>query len=285
MKTIIKIVFLCTLLKADSISVNIPLPDKLIVITDEFESYRRVVVMMESFGDTNSLLPEPELIIGDSSETFDIILKLNDPTIYHGKIRRQTGRFHPIDLQVTEKDSSTLVVHGRTNRFEKIVSYKLLGENQFYFDIYPKLPTQSFAQEATVPGYEQKPPVPPKIIPVGNQSKKQTAKLPESVFVLDKSVLIQALLISAVIIAVVVLLSLFFLFLWKQVTTIRKAKQQDQSSSQSLKNKSDEFKQPIQDITEDRESLIRKIMEEKKISYDEACMYFDIKGDGFDASA
>ncbi|HDY75064.1 MAG TPA: hypothetical protein ENH49_00910 [Candidatus Marinimicrobia bacterium] len=289
MKYLIKVLLLFVLVKADSTTVEYPSPDKLVVITEEFESYRRVVIMMESSGDTGSQLPEPELIIGNFSETFDIVLNVSDPTIYQGKIRRQVGRFHPIDLQVIEKDSLTLVIHGRVNRFEKIVSYKLLGENQFYFDIYPKLPEQSFAQEASVPGNEKKPPVPSKITSFGIQAKKQTAKLPESVFVLDKSVLIQALLISAVIIIGVVLLSLIVVFLWKKATKTRnkpmRVIQQEPSFSQTEKDENLHHTQLVQNRSINRESLIRKIMGEKKISYDEASMYLDIKGDRLDASA
>ncbi len=287
MKILVKIMFLFAILKANSTIVEYLPPDKLVIMTEEFESFRRVVIVVESINDPQLL--ELKLITGDYSETFDVLLKMKNPTIYHGKRHRQSRGIYPIDLHIIEKDSSTMIVRGLVSRFEKIVSYKLLGENKYYFDIYPKQIEQSTVQQTIILENEVGASGQSKITSLRTPTKEQMTKLPKSVFGWEKSVLIHALLISSNILISVVFLSLIVVVLWKRASkTMNKlviGTHPEQSLLTIVEDKSMYTAESVRDNVEDRDLLIRKIMVEKKISYDEAIMYLDIKSKKYNASS
>lgn len=125
------------------------LSDRFVLMTEEFDQFRRIIFVSPLHQEIcTTYLP---IVVADSlNGEFTITLSSLDTSLFVGKrLYKLMGNF-PIRLAVLFPDSQTILLDGKTVPFEKIVSYYVIDGEKFIFDIYKKLPFESYFKEKTI---------------------------------------------------------------------------------------------------------------------------------------
>ncbi|MCK5519958.1 MAG: hypothetical protein KAI81_02500, partial [Candidatus Marinimicrobia bacterium] len=271
------------------------------ITTEEFSDFRRILIQypfkMDGSRNFPMLSEEP------AKGTFFIDLSLNDSAGYFGpKLIQESGRY-PVRARYQRIDATKLRFSFETIPFEKVISWYVLGSEQFIFDIYKILPVESSLMEKTV-GFtslykNKKPKL--KINKTGNLTFKEKALY----FVNDsanKPLLNKAMLFASFIL---IILLIFFLFVQlhtrnlikqqkingKPLAPVKTNKKIPKKNIEKIKIKEAADSPPekisinpdadlnIPDLKtpEDRDRAIRDLMGQQNISYDEAAMMLMMK--------
>lgn len=255
------------------------LSDKLVLMTEEFDQFRRIIFVSPLHQEIRTTyLP---IVVADSlNGKFTITLSSLDTSLFIGKrLYKLKGNF-PIRLAVLFPDSQTILLDGKTVPFEKIVSYYVIDGGKFIFDIYKKLPFESYFKEKTItasPLFSSK--------QIGENSVKDiTATLDEQPIIkavrsqmnTGKNLLVRSILFSSTFV--------FFGFAVYFVLGLKK----NSFAGENLKSLDTRYnktfggiskkrsKLPIKSDNDDKILSIKEIMDTHSLSYDEASIHLNM---------
>jgi len=121
--------------------------DQVSLKTREFDSFRRILLTISKsvdIVDTNGRKTIPELNFDLQAGEFEISLSPIDTIFFTGKtLRIEEGGIYPVRLSCVFPDAKTIIVRGKTVPFEKIIGYSIIGTNQYIYDIYKNLPLET----------------------------------------------------------------------------------------------------------------------------------------------
>lgn len=242
---------------------------KIVIMTEEYSSFRRIIVTIPYSRDVfTEITKSPKL--GE----FTITITNIDSTEFRGRKQIQVSGAIPLQLITSYQNNNTLQIKGLTTPFLNMVGFDVFEEDLIIFDIYHDIPFESTFREVTIPsfgfynhdngsaGYMENAPIRNEVNPILGSNRKRFT---------------YAVFISGIIFAVLfgVVLVISFVNNRKQKDTTapsEKAKQQDNIDviigDDELLN---------MDNTEEN---IRRIMNERGLSYDEANLFIHVAGKG-----
>ena len=135
-KTII--VFILLLLQVNFVfALKLKSEKKVVLNTREYENYRRFILEIpENATNIMNSFIKPEIISNADSGLFSILIKSENVQLFEGeKLRKSEGRI-PVRFTISYPDSHTIKIDGKTIDFDNIVSFYIIDENKYVFDIY-----------------------------------------------------------------------------------------------------------------------------------------------------
>lgn len=244
--------------------------ERVVLMTEEFRNFRR---LMMTIPDGDALVP----IVRSNPKTgeFEITVNPVDVQRYTSrKVIRKQGQY-PLSIQISFPDSATIQLRGNTIPYQTLVSYHILQEDMFIFDIYAHMPLESVFREKTVglTLYDNSNPgnrIPP-------SSKKVSREYSSSLLATDS---LQARFWKAILFALIPFSILLILFgVRRTIRPTPPPKTKDIASHP-------EPTQPVETVNlssselspSDLQELTEKVMEEKGVSYDEATLLLNLSG-------
>lgn len=251
--------------------------DQVSLRTGEFDSFRRILLTISTgvdTVDTNGRIAIPELNFDSQTGEFEISLFPIDTSFFTGEtLRMEEEGAYPVRLSCVFPDAKTIIVKGKTVPFEKIIGYNIIGTNQYIFDIYKNpLPETDFLGRKD-----------PSISEYGDSNTKKQILEPEDIGVFDtssqsargtlktkgKGNFKKAFLISTFVILFgvfvfsILVLTPKFSIIQKWFNILRNYKNGNEIIEEDNK--------PVSKLSgPKKEQAIRRLMQEKGISYDEA---------------
>jgi len=244
----------------------------------EFDSIRRIILTISKSVDTTNEQIIPKLNSNRDVGEFEIILGPIDTSVYSWKTLHQEEGAYPIRLVTEISDSQTVIIRGKTIPFENIVGYNIIGENQFIFDVYKDLPSETDFSEKT--------------INIDGEHKdlktgKQISESVESAFDTTNSGIgsvqknsgkghFKMALSISVFIVLLGLAIISIVIFAPNISTLVKWFSKRKSSEISSKLAEEDKKSNDRFNLYEKESAIRKLMKESGTSYDEANILINI---------
>ena len=266
--------------------------------TEEFSDFRRILVQFPFDMNDNGYFPQ--LSENPEKGTFTIDITVKDSALYFGpQLVQESGRY-PIRGRINRVNDFQIHFSFETIPFEKVMSWYVLGSEQFIFDVYKIVPVESTFMEKTIgleALYKNKKAVQKRSTDAGTQNNLSfKGKIQHFI----SSSETRPLFIKALLFALLVVLIISILFMFLQLYTKTLLKKQKKLSNTNEKNEvkptpvtklenaaasidkmntQAEFPYdiPVLKTPEDRDRAIRKLMSSKNISYDEAAMILMMK--------
>jgi len=124
------------------------------VFTAEIGSSRRIIV---SLGDAQPTAVDWIHFSSDSATgRFSLTLKPMKNSIYQGRSRILERGVVPVQLTISNPDSESLWITGKTIPFKKVWSFWVVEENEFILDFFQEMPPETiFHEKSLSPGSPQ----------------------------------------------------------------------------------------------------------------------------------
>lgn len=251
-------------------TMNIYGKEKIVIMTEEYSNYRRIIVTIPYSRDVfTEITKNPKL--GE----FTITITNIDSTEFRGRKQIQVAGAIPLQLITSYRNNNTLQIKGLTTPFLNMIGFDVLEEDLIIFDIYHDIPFESTFREVTIPsfgfynhnngsaGYMENAPIRNEVNPLLGSNRKRFT---------------YAIFISGIIFAVLFGVALVIYF-------INNGKQKDTTAaSDNMAKQQDKIDVMIGDDEllnmENTDENIRRIMNERGLSYDEANLFIHVAGKG-----
>jgi len=127
-RIVLMILFLCITLVAQ---------EKVSLTTREYDNYRRFILEIpeNSLSNENSFI-KPVVNSEADSGQFSITIQSEKIQQYAGERLRKSEGEIPVRFVISYPDSNSILIQGNTTKFDKITSFYIMDENKYVFDIY-----------------------------------------------------------------------------------------------------------------------------------------------------
>ncbi|MCD6204667.1 MAG: hypothetical protein J7L22_03285 [Candidatus Marinimicrobia bacterium] len=153
-----KIIFIFIILLGSSLGISRELyPNRIFVNTREFREFRRIYIQMPR-SDQRQDIVQP-IAQFDQMGRFSIMINIGDTAKYLGSKKIKDPGSHPIEMSISFRDSTGLLLTGVTDKFYTVNTYYSFGSHRYIFDIFWKKPVETAFREKSLsgdyPGFSQ----------------------------------------------------------------------------------------------------------------------------------
>ncbi|MFQ6604272.1 MAG: hypothetical protein ACE5D8_01845 [Fidelibacterota bacterium] len=232
--------------------------DRIVIATDEFYKVRRIMVTLPRHTQTIPLVQsDPD------SGRFTILVNSIDQKDYNSRKYIRAAGAVPLKLVTTFPDSHSMEIQGFTKPYDRLVSYMVLNENTLIFDVYHYTAIESYFQEKTIP-FEQ-----------DNVTGTTDTWKDDGSVRMGKANMASPIHYS-IMLAVIIVLSLTVIgqMAWIRAQRPGKKEKKEEPEPETKAKPSPERSEPME--KEDHETRVRKVMEERGLTYDEANLFLHV---------
>ncbi len=286
--------------------------NKVNLTTREYEDYRRFIldIPVNELSSDNSFI-KPIVKSEADSGFFSIMIESNKVQQYAGeRLRKSEGKI-PVRFIISYPDSNSILVQGNTSKFDKITSFYIIDENKYVFDIYKYDTDDNYYSNSVQLLNNEKlaKPIKKQTTELVNSSKNtrsQVTKSQEKGNLLNQSIKTASMILTGLIF--IIIATYFIMKIYSGKSIFKNISKLSQSSPVPVKSRrkiqpEQKFEEENQIIRESiqqvriskpptnpiinesainsmlfdkRERQIRKIMNSKKLNYNEAEMVFNL---------